>query len=163
MHPESLCFQLSVVLVQPHTSVEFHRKLLFVSLFLSTERKRGSAGVLPFGKPEWHVSTTEPDKETSENGEGDVRGGGEEGREGREGRRGGRGGMRNLNEWTKMGWLESSTVKRKIDFGFFFPPSINQMISIPHFRSVIAGGTSLAWLPLVESFKYNKTINIRFF
>lgn len=67
-------------------------------------RVKGSTRVLPFGKPEWHVSTTESDKETVKMVKEE-----EGGREG--------GGMRSLNEWTKMGWLESSsTVKGKIHF-----------------------------------------------
>lgn len=65
---------------------------------------KGSTRVLPFGKPEWHVSTTEPDKETVKMVKEEWK---EE--EGERGTEGGEVGM-DLNEWTKMGWLESSTV-----------------------------------------------------
>lgn len=37
---------------------------IMFSLFHFLHRAQGSTGVLPFGKPEWHVSTTESDKET---------------------------------------------------------------------------------------------------
>ena len=118
----------------------------FFVCFFFWHRAKGSARVLPFGKPEWHVSTTESDKETvkmvKEKWE-------EEEEEEVGGWEGGRGGMRNLNEWTKMGWWNHQTVKREDSF-LFFLPWIIKWFQFLIFRSVIAQVTSLAWLPPSE-------------
>lgn len=66
----------------------------------------------------------------SENGEGEVKGGG-------------RGGIwDNLNEWTKMGWLESSAVERKILFFFFF---FSFSLIIKWFQFLILGQSLQEW------------------
>lgn len=72
-------------------------------LFFFWHRVKGSTRVLPFGKPEWHVSTTEPDKETVKMVKEEWK---EEGERGTEGGEVGMG----LNERTKMWWLELSAV-----------------------------------------------------
>lgn len=99
-------------------------------------RVKGSTRVLPFGKPEWHVSITESDKET-------VKMVKEEWKEEEWERQGGRGNEE--SKWANKNGVIGIIHSNRGRSNFF---SDYQMISIPHFRSVVAEAMSLSWLPL---------------